>query len=55
MPKEKSEKKSKKSKEVTETVEESTVAGRDVEMADVEVAKVWTLLSMNLIEVLIAT
>lgn len=40
MPKDKSEKKSKKTKEVTETVEESIVTGEDVEMADVEVAKV---------------
>lgn len=40
MPKDKSEKKSKKSKEVTETVEETIVAGDGVEMANVEVAKV---------------
>ena len=40
MAKDKSEKKSKKSKEVTETVEESIVTGEDVEMEDVEVAKV---------------
>ena len=52
MPKDKSEKKSKKSKEVTETVEESIVTGGDVEMGDVEVAKVRTLLLVNLIGML---
>ena len=40
MAKDKSEKKSKKSKEVTETVTETIVTGEDVDMADVEVAKV---------------
>jgi hypothetical protein len=40
MAKDKSEKKSKKSKEVTETVTETVVTGEDVDMADIEVAKV---------------
>lgn len=40
MAKDKSEKKEKKSKEVKETVTESIVAGADVDMEDVAVAKV---------------
>lgn len=40
MARDKSEKKEKRSKEVTETVTESIVAGADVDMEDVEMAKV---------------
>ncbi|EKM59061.1 uncharacterized protein PHACADRAFT_249243 [Phanerochaete carnosa HHB-10118-sp] len=53
MPKDRSEKKSKKTKEVTETVEQTIVAGEDVETTNVEVAKVEKKVRKEKVEIVI--